>query len=76
MAAGKATLQGWLVASVHNGEKATAEDIEEIRYATEFTPTTAEIHLADKNANANGNPDPLKSIASRWPRPSTRATWA
>ncbi|HEV7401311.1 MAG TPA: hypothetical protein VGO11_00210 [Chthoniobacteraceae bacterium] len=58
--AGKVTLQGWLIATTHDGEKATAEDNEELRFATEFTPTQADVYLADKDGDISPQPDKVK----------------
>ncbi len=60
LTAGKVTLQGWLVATTHGAEKAAVEDIEEIRYGTEFLPMRAEVFLADRDGSPNSQPDSVK----------------
>jgi Flp pilus assembly secretin CpaC len=62
LAAGTAQLIAWPILTTHSGQRAIAENIQEIRYATEFQPSSVEINLTDKEGAITKQPSKVEGI--------------
>jgi type II secretory pathway component GspD/PulD (secretin) len=62
LASGTAQLVAWPVVTTRPGQRAIAENIQEIRYATEFEPASTEIQLTDKEGAITKQPNEVRGI--------------
>lgn len=62
LAAGTAQLIAWPMVTTHSGQRAIAENIQEIRYATEFEPSSVEINLTEKDGAITKQPSEIQGI--------------
>lgn len=62
LATGTAQLIAWPVVTTRPGQRAVAENIQEIRYPNEFEPAATEIHLTDKEGTITKQPNEVRGI--------------